>query len=86
MATSHGSPPMERNSKLDCKCSEKGGPDRRQPWGRPSKQRISKREAKWPGNASWQEEQWATAKETKASKRQRQTDAIKTLAIAKRGN
>ena len=26
MATSHGSPPMERNSKLDCKCLEKGGP------------------------------------------------------------
>ena len=45
MATSHGSPPTERNSKLDCKCLEKGGPDGRQPWGRPSKQRISKRES-----------------------------------------
>ena len=33
MATSHGSPPTKRNSKLDCKCLEKGGPDGRQPWG-----------------------------------------------------
>ena len=45
MATFHGSPPMERNSNLDCKCLEKGGPDGRQPWGQPSKQKISKRKA-----------------------------------------
>ena len=30
MANSHGSPPMKRNSKLDCKYLEKGGPDGRQ--------------------------------------------------------
>ena len=52
----------------------------------PNKESASARhhppgKAKWPGNASWQEGQWATAKETKASSRQRQTDATKTLAV-----
>ena len=26
MATSHGSPPMKRNFKVDCMCLKKGGP------------------------------------------------------------
>ena len=45
MVNIHGSPPMKRNSKLDCKCLEKGGPDGRQLWGRSSQQRICKRQA-----------------------------------------
>ena len=89
--TSHSSPPMKRNSKLDCECLEKGGPDGRQPWG-PTLQ-TKNLQARGTTLQAWKNGQETQVgrkgnrqqlRKPKASNRQRQTEAIKTLAVRKR--
>ena len=88
MATSHGSPPMKRYSKLACKCLEKGGPDGRQSWGSTLQTKnLQARGTTLQARQNGQETQVGkrgnrpTAKETNVSNRQRQM-----LAMAKKAN